>query len=213
MGTIRQGALGGFSGKAGSIIGSSWRDINYIKGLPKLSNKPKTEKQLEQQAKFALAVKFLLPVKSMMNIGFGQVKTGKATGFNMALKQVLETAITGTYPTYEIDLPNVLLAKGTLGVPTDIVIVPEALSLQVSWSTRFDKLNRYVSDEMTILAYDPVSGDFVIGPDNMLRTTGVTDVEIPSEWLGRTVHIYMFYISLDGKTTSNSVYAGTAVII
>lgn len=86
MGTIRQGALGGFSGKAGSIIGSSWRDINYIKGLPKLSNKPKSEKQLEQQAKFALAVKFLLPVKSLMNVGFGQMRTGKGT--NRAVRPV-----------------------------------------------------------------------------------------------------------------------------
>ncbi len=40
MVTIRQGANGGFSGKAGSIIGTR-RDINYIKGLPRLSNTPK----------------------------------------------------------------------------------------------------------------------------------------------------------------------------
>ncbi len=213
MGTIRQGALGGFSGKAGSIIGSSWRDINYIKGLPKLSNKPKSEKQLEQQAKFALAVKFLQPIKSMMNIGFGQVKTGKATGFNMALKQLLDSAITGIYPNYEIDLPNVLMAKGSLGVPTDIVIVPDVLSLQVSCSTRSDKLNRYISDELNILVYDPISGDFVIGPEDIIRTMGQADVTIPSEWIGRTVHIYLFYISIDGKAVSNSVYAGTAVII
>ncbi len=213
MGTIRQGANGGFSGKAGSIIGSSWRDINYIKGLPKLSNKPKSEKQLEQQAKFALAVKFLQPVKSLMNVGFGQMRTGKATGFNMALKQLLDSAIIGTYPDYEIDLPNVFLAKGSLGDPTDIVIVTNALSLDISWSTRFDKLNRYISDEMNILVHDPLSGDFVTGPDGVLRTTGQANVEIPSEWIGRTVHIYMFYISLDGKSTSNSVYAGTTVII
>jgi len=31
MGTIRQGALGGFSGKAGSMTGSNWKNVNYIK--------------------------------------------------------------------------------------------------------------------------------------------------------------------------------------
>jgi len=56
MGTIRNGGNGAFSGKAGSFIGSSWRDINYIEGLSKLSTKPKCEKQLEQQAKFAMAI-------------------------------------------------------------------------------------------------------------------------------------------------------------
>ena len=70
MGTIRNGGNGAFSGKAGSFIGSSWRDINYIKGLPKISSKPKTLKQLEQQAKFAAAIRFLQPVKDLLNIGF-----------------------------------------------------------------------------------------------------------------------------------------------
>ncbi len=36
MGTIRNGANGGFSGEAGSIIGSRWRDLNYSKGVPKV---------------------------------------------------------------------------------------------------------------------------------------------------------------------------------
>lgn len=63
MGTFRNGGNGAFSGKTGSFIGSNWSDINYIKGIPRISNKPKTQKQLEQQAKFALAVRFLRPVK------------------------------------------------------------------------------------------------------------------------------------------------------
>ncbi len=49
MGRIKQGANGGFSGKAGSVIGSSWKGIEYIKGRPKVSNKPATQRQLEQQ--------------------------------------------------------------------------------------------------------------------------------------------------------------------
>ncbi|HEY1062182.1 MAG TPA: DUF6266 family protein [Daejeonella sp.] len=209
MGTIRKGALGGFSGKAGSIIGSSWRDINYIKGLPKLSNKPKSTKQLEQQAKFATAIRFLLPVKSLMNLTYGQVKTGRATGFNMALKQVLDEAITGTYPDYEIDFPKAMLAKGQLGTATDVALLVEDLNLTVSWSPRFDKLNRFITDEMTVLVFDPVSRDFVIGPEEVLRTAGTTVVEIPPEWAGSTVHVYMFYIGLNGKDVSNSIYAGT----
>jgi len=213
MGTIRKGALGGFSGKAGSIVGSSWRDINYIKGLPKLSNKPKTVKQLEQQGKFAIAIRFLLPVKSLMNVTYGQIKSGRATGFNMAMKQVLDNAITGTYPEYEIDFPNAQLAKGNLGTPSDLVLLAEDLNLTVSWSPRFDKLNRFITDEMTVLVFDPVSRDFVIGPADVLRTAGTTVVEIPSEWSGRTVHVYMFYIALNGKDVSNSIHAGTVDIL
>jgi len=35
MGSYSKGANGIFSGKVGSIIGSSWRSIDYLKGLPK----------------------------------------------------------------------------------------------------------------------------------------------------------------------------------
>lgn len=56
MGTIRKGANGGFSGKAGSVVGSSWREVDYIRGMPKRSGKPATILQLEQTVKFMTAV-------------------------------------------------------------------------------------------------------------------------------------------------------------
>ena len=33
MGTIKQGILGGFSGKVGTVVGSSWKGISYMRGL------------------------------------------------------------------------------------------------------------------------------------------------------------------------------------
>lgn len=32
MGTIKQGILGGFSGKVGTVAGSSWKGISYMRG-------------------------------------------------------------------------------------------------------------------------------------------------------------------------------------
>ena len=34
MGKIRQGILGGFRGKVGTVVGSYWNGIFYIKALP-----------------------------------------------------------------------------------------------------------------------------------------------------------------------------------
>ncbi|WP_316737535.1 DUF6266 family protein [Pedobacter aquatilis] len=81
MGTIRNGANGGFSGKAGSFIGSSWKDISYIKGLPKLSTKPASLKQLTQRARFSAVLTFMGPIKDVLIQGFKGQKTGRATGF------------------------------------------------------------------------------------------------------------------------------------
>lgn len=86
MERIKQGAKGGFSGKAGSVIGSSWKNIEYSKDEPKTSHKYPSQRQLEQLAKFGLAVRFLKPVKNLLIIICGSIKEGRATGFNIAIR-------------------------------------------------------------------------------------------------------------------------------
>ena len=68
MGTIVNGANGGFKGKAGSVIGSSWKSINYIKGLYKKRSKPASELQMMQQEKFRTLMRFLLPINMFLKI-------------------------------------------------------------------------------------------------------------------------------------------------
>lgn len=60
MGTIKQGILGGFSGKVGTAIGSSWKGISYMRGRAQSVKNPRTEGQMEQRSKFALTLDFLL---------------------------------------------------------------------------------------------------------------------------------------------------------
>ena len=52
MGKIKQGILGGFKGKVGTVIGSSWNGIAYMRGLAQSVKNPKTAAQLQQCAYF-----------------------------------------------------------------------------------------------------------------------------------------------------------------
>ena len=61
MGTIKQGILGGFNGKVGTVIGSSWKGITYMKGIPNHTRNPRTEKQIAQRTKMEFARNFLQP--------------------------------------------------------------------------------------------------------------------------------------------------------
>jgi len=212
MGTIRNGGNGAFSGKAGSFIGSSWRDINYMRGIPKISKKPKTLKQLEQQAKFAAAVKFIQPVKDLLNVGFGGQKPGKASGYNLALKHVLENAISGTYPDLSIDYTKAQFAKGSLAAPLGSAVLAEAGELLLSWSPDLNPYNAFIDDEVTVLIFDPVSNIYMSGPIGISRVEGEMTISIPSAYLGNTVHIYMFFMSRQGKL-SNSAYVGESVVV
>ena len=49
MGKIKQGILGGFKGKVGTVIGSSWNGIAYMKGQAQSVRNPKTAAQMTQR--------------------------------------------------------------------------------------------------------------------------------------------------------------------
>ena len=52
MGKIKQGILGGFRGKVGTVIGASWNGISYMRGLAQSHKNPKTAEQTKQRAFF-----------------------------------------------------------------------------------------------------------------------------------------------------------------
>ena len=60
MGTFEKGYLGGFSGKVGTAVGSSWKGLNVLRSNPPSKRKGQpTEAQLQRQAKFSLITAFL----------------------------------------------------------------------------------------------------------------------------------------------------------
>ena len=52
MGKIKQGILGGFKGKVGTVIGASWNGIAYMRGLAQSVKNPKTAGQTTQRGFF-----------------------------------------------------------------------------------------------------------------------------------------------------------------
>lgn len=211
MGTLRNGGNGTFIGKAGSFIGSTWKDISYMKGIPKISNKPKTLRQLEQQAKFAAAIKFLGPIKDLLNVGFHSQTQGKASGYNMAVKFILDNAISGEYPDFAIDYGKVMLAKGSLAAPVGPAIIAEPATLVITWSPDVNPYNGFLDDEATVVIFDPLNNIFISGLTGILRPEGEMTVPVPAAYLGNTVHVYLFFMGR-GRV-SNSSYAGSAVIV
>ena len=56
MAIIKQGILGGFSGKIGNIVGSSWKGIAIMKTKPLSVANPKTAAQVAQRTAFSESV-------------------------------------------------------------------------------------------------------------------------------------------------------------
>src|SRR6476660_2204228 len=102
MGKYKKGILGAFSGKIGTVIGSTWNGIDYMRSLPKPSTKAPTDLQLIHRAKFGMITGFLKPISNLVNLGYKSQAFGM-TGYNVATADLISEAITGAYPDLLID--------------------------------------------------------------------------------------------------------------
>lgn len=214
MGTIVHGANGGFKGKAGSVIGSSWKSINYIKGLYKKSNKPATEAQLMVQAQFKILMRFLLPINNFIKIGFGQKKTTTLTPGNVAFQFNKPNVITGTYPNFELDYSKIRIADGTYyaGGTKSVAYATEELTL--TWSVGNNEVYDSQDDDLVyILAYHPVADEFLTSPTLPKRVDGTVTFGVPEHLLGESVHVWFFFSDRKKVKVSRSSYLGEVTLV
>lgn len=210
MGTIVNGINGRVSGKTGSVIGSSWKSINYLKGLYKKSNKPATEEQLIIQARFKLVMRFLLPITSYLQVGFGQKKADRQTPLNAAFQFNLPLVIQGTYPSFTLDYSKIRIADGTfyLGPPQAPVYANEELT--VSWDMVNNDIYKSADDDgVYIICYHPEQDEFLAPASVPMRSAGTVTFGVPAHLLGGEVHMWMFMADRKKKRVSKSSYLGS----
>lgn len=211
MAKFLNGAIGTFSGKVGSIIGSSWRDIPYMRGLSKKRTKPFTEAQLAQQQRFALMGKFLLPLKGLFEIGFANAYVGESTLFNQVMAVNL-TAVTGAYPDFTIDYSKVKFSNGGLLRPRGVALVTGEHEVTVNWQPSVTPFNGKADDDVYILLYDPELEVFYTTDEVPERSAGEAVIPVDDDTEGHTAEVWLFAVSRDGVQISETVYGGSVVL-
>jgi len=207
MAKYTNGANGFFSGKVGNVVGSSNFGKSYVKRVPKVSDKPKSEKQLAQQARFALAVRILQPIKDLL---FTFRRRPKApSGFNLAVRQVLADAIQGEYPNFTVDYSKLIITRGIWGTAECAEVLADNGSLYIGWFAGVFRPNSYGDDAVCILVYEPISNTYLRSSEGVFRSHGMVAISLPETWAGKTIHTYLYCVSHQGAY-SNSVYAGPA---
>jgi hypothetical protein len=119
MGKIKQGILGGFSGKVGKVIGGSWKGIDYMRGIPSSIANPQTEGQVTQRNKFGACVALAKPVMDSIIRPIWNKKAVKMSGINLFTKTNL--------PVFNelgeiVDFDNLKFSIGDLPLPSNLVI-------------------------------------------------------------------------------------------
>lgn len=213
MGKYKKGILGYFRGKVGTVVGSIWKGINYMKSLPDVSNSEPTPAQLNARLKFAMVVGFFSRIKGVINIGYQKFNKG-ITPMNAANSYHLRSAVTGTSPNYTFDYDKVILSVGDLEEVIDLGVTnAESGELVFTWKANGPMEYGSATDLVSIVAYSESLFKFnqvlKVAPRSALTYT----MSFPAEFLDTRVRIYLLLTSADGKECSTSQTLQPVVVI
>jgi len=212
MGIIRQGVIGGFSGKVGNVIGASWKGIAYMRIRPVSVANPKTDAQLDQRMRFTVTLRFLQPLTQFLKTGFKNFAV-KMSPFNNAMSYNLRNSILGTYPNYTVNYPTALVTRGNLSPALNQAAASTvAGTIQFTWTDNSDEAGASALDQNLLVVFNPVKNQAVTFSALGTRADATQAVTVPHSFSGDLVHCYIGFITVDGKLVSNSKYAGAITV-
>lgn len=213
MGTIKQGILGGFSGKVGTVIGSSWKGISYMRGQAQHVKNPRSAGQVNQRTKFALVMGFLQPVVPYIRIGY-KSQAAKQTEFNAAFSYTIKNAVTGAYPNYALDFTKIVVSKGGLTQVTGATATwnNNSNEVKIDWTDNSGVGNALATDKAMPFIYNKAKGETIYDTAGATRTTHTQSLTVPNDWEGDKVEVYLGMVSEDGKEVADSIYLGEVTL-
>ncbi|GAA4788907.1 hypothetical protein GCM10023231_16480 [Olivibacter ginsenosidimutans] len=204
MGTFKKGINGSFSGKTGSIIGSKWKSIPYMKGLPRLKKHATfSEAQLKQQEKFKLLLDFLMPIHRLLAIGFRQY-LNRQTQLNAAMKGNYDLALYEEEGKTYVNFRKVQFSQGVLFTPGNEQAKYTPEGIEVSWHTKTYGVRGDNDDQVYIVFYQEDEARLYM-PGSAIRSDGHYLIKIDKQW-GPIQHVWLFLCSTRGKEVSRTVY-------
>jgi len=215
MGIIRGGVLGGFRNKTGAVIGSYWRTLDVIKGLPRISGKKATQAQLDQRAKFGLVTSYFSWIGDLIAVGY-KALSSIDTPMNVAVSHHLKEAVIGVSPNFTLDYSKVMFSQGKLKLPVSASASSAAAAeIDISWTNSgSDNAFKLPTDQLSILVFHPILFEFVTLHSVVPRSAGTYTMSLPAEFSGSAAHCYIAFNSVDRKDfASESKYLGLVTVI
>ena len=198
------------SGTVNNTVGTNWCEVNYLRNVEKKSNKGPSNGQLGVQAKLILTANRLTRIKNVLNLGFSDKKLNKITGYNAAVREFINNAITGEYPHLLVDYAKMQLSKGALSTLKQVSITLQDNLLLVKWVAKEDKIVGNADDGVLILMYNTTADEYMTNMEAM-RIEGEVFLKL-AEKAGDNIVVWLFCVSKDRNSVSTSQYIGTVTL-
>jgi hypothetical protein len=202
----------GFSGALGPAIGANWKGIPYLRAKPPQREDKPTPAQLVHRAKFAVVSTFVYNFRDLLEQTYG-IGVEKKTGSNVALSSIFKNAVSGTYPNFNINYPQVMMANGNNpSSGTTSIDSPEQGMIRFSWDDLSGHGSAKPTDRSILVAYCEAMDTARYETNSALRESKTATLNV-SRFSGMEFHTWLAFISEDGEAVFTSVYGGKVIVL
>ncbi len=209
MGSIKQGILGGFSGKVGGVVGTAWKGIAVMKAMPLSVANPRTSKQVNNRNRNTGVLRFAQAVGTTFIRAYWNRFAKSMSGFNdfMSVNYACFLPETSTYdPSKMFSSVGKLTQTGLTNVtPT------HGLNIISNFVARSTASDYVVGDLVDLIHFNVVTQDAVV-VSGLAASATTNTVATPSTWTSDDAVVsFLSCRRADGTAVSTSVYKESVV--
>ena len=213
MGKIKQGILGGFRGKVGTVIGASWNGISYMRGLAQSHKNPQTEAQLKQRS-FFKEVQDLVGQLSDEQLAFLFPNSVKGMSRRNLLTKQLSAYPIETEEGKHADLADIVsLGNAPTADLPDVSIVASRSAVTISWDADNDWRSQHADEYPTICVFNVTQKKiFLVHSTVTVGASGSQSFSLESDAFGIGSSEFNGFMLSTGATTAPHFFGTLGVI-
>ena len=207
MGKCNQGVFGNWVKRVGNVVGRVVNGQNiYSIYQPNVSN-PQTETQQQTRTKFSMLTKLGSVIGGFLAIGLMKSK-GEGTWLSRFISVNFGAGITGTWPSYELNYPKLILSQGNVDLPYNTAAQLQGSDIEITWTDNSGIGNAKDNDKAMFLIYNKDKNVSITDSEAADRSTRQASYSLPASWNGDTVYVYFAMQRVKEGTTSASMFLG-----
>lgn len=201
MGRLDKGLLGGYTGKLGTTVGSTWKGINVVRTYqPNVAN-PRSDKQVEHRSLFSQVTEIgsLLLADVIKPLWDRNAK--QMSGYNAFIQANMLAAAKEKKLTPE----RFVLSKGRIGSTNIDVLITES-ALRVQWEYATLPVFGKDSDMAFVIVFDGSMNILEYSAGAVNREERHVSFDHDGSLHGSAESVVVAFLSEDGKLNSNTEF-------
>lgn len=204
MAIIKQGILGGFKKKIGSVVGSAWKGKATMRSLPLSVANPRTAAQVSNRNRFKACAEFASSILASLIKPLMDRFAGQMSGYNMFTKLNKEVWALPLMTAWD----NLIISKGKMIKPNLTGTKVTTGGVELDWSGTQEDRYGLPTDKVYALVINQTGKKILFQGDTGAKRSDETksiDFEV-SQPTTSGIHVYVSFLRADGTEVSDSTH-------